>query len=254
MQDYFIPEMRYTYTYTSPASYMNPIRWETTLAESGNVVALYDMATGKKWNDKDKTMFKNPYSQFVKLETDFTKTWTLNAASTLVGHLNAGIIYAYGNSDWLPNSEMFYVGGANSIRAFPVRGIGPGKFPGLGNSTLSYLLQNGDIKLVGNLEYRRQLFGSLHGAVFLDVGNVWQIDDIEGIKEEYSGHFRFREFLKQMAVGTGIGIRYDLDFLILRLDWGVALHVPYDTGKSGFYNIDSFKNSHTLHFAIGYPF
>ena len=254
MQDYFIPEMRYTYTYNSPASYMNPIRWETTLAESGNVVALYDMATGKKWNDKDKKMFKNPYSQFVKLETDFTKTWTLNAASTLVGHLNAGIIYAYGNSNWLPNSEMFYVGGANSIRAFPVRGIGPGKFPGLGNSTLSYLLQNGDIKLVGNLEYRRQLFGSLHGAVFLDVGNVWQIDDIEGIKEEYSGHFRFSEFLKQMAVGTGIGIRYDLDFLILRLDWGVALHLPYETGKSGFYNIDSFKNSHTLHFAIGYPF
>ena len=254
MQDYFIPEMRYTYTYTSPASYMNPIRWETTLAESGNVVALYDMATGKKWNDKDKKMFKNPYSQFVKLETDFTKTWTLNAASTLVGHVNAGIIYAYGNSNWLPNSELFYVGGANSIRAFPVRGIGPGKFPGLGNSTLSYLLQNGDIKLVGNLEYRRQLFGSLHGAVFLDVGNVWQIDDIEGIKEEYSGHFRFSEFLKQMAVGTGIGIRYDLDFLILRLDWGVALHLPYETGKSGFYNIDSFKNSHTLHFAIGYPF
>ena len=254
MQDYFIPEMRYTYTYTSPASYMNPIRWETTLAESGNVVALYDMATGKKWNDKDKKMFKNPYSQFVKLETDFTKTWTLNAASTLVGHVNAGIIYAYGNSNWLPNSELFYVGGANSIRAFPVRGIGPGKFPGLGNSTLSYLLQNGDIKLVGNLEYRRRLFDSLHGALFLDVGNVWQIDDIEGIKEEYSGHFRFSEFLKQMAVGTGIGIRYDLDFLILRLDWGVALHLPYETGKSGFYNIDSFKNSHTLHFAIGYPF
>jgi outer membrane translocation and assembly module TamA len=129
MQDYFIPEMRYTYTYTSPSSYLHPIRWETTLAESGNGVALYDVLTGKSWNDKDKTMFKNPYSQFLKLETDFTKTWTFDAVSKLVGHINAGVIYSYGNSDWVPNSELFFVGGANSIRAFSVRGIGPGNFP-----------------------------------------------------------------------------------------------------------------------------
>ena len=258
MQDYFIPEMRYTYTYTSPSSYLHPIRWETTLSESGNGVALYDVLTGKKWNDKDKTMFKNPYSQFLKLETDFTKTWTLDAVSKLVGHINAGIIYAYGNSDWLPNSEMFFVGGANSIRAFSVRGIGPGNFPGVSQKSLSYMLQNGDVKFVCNLEYRRQLFGSLHGAVFLDAGNVWYLKDSWDTSDNpmagYTTQFQLQNLFKQMAVGTGIGIRYDMDFLVIRLDWGVALHYPFETGKSGFYNIERFKNSHTLHFAIGYPF
>ncbi len=258
MQDYFIPEMRYTYIYTSPSDYLNPIRWETTVSESGNVVALYDVITGKQWNDKNKTMFRNPYSQFVKLETDFTKTWTFDAASKLVGHVNAGVIYAYGNSNWLPNSEMFYVGGANSIRAFSVRAIGPGRFPGVSNRALSYMIQNGDIKIVCNLEYRRRLFDNLHGAFFIDAGNVWNTDDnYDGnasYQVGYTTKFQLKNFLNQMALGTGIGFRYDLDFLILRLDWGVALHVPYDTGKSGYYNIDRFKSSHTLHFAIGYPF
>lgn len=260
MQDYFIPEMRYTYTYTSPASLLHPIRWETTIAESGNVVALYDVLTGKKWNEKDKEMFKNPYSQFLKLETDFTKTWTLGSHSKLVGHVNAGVIYAYGNSDWLPNSEMFYVGGANSIRAFSVRGLGPGNFPGLNNKAMSYLMQNGDMKLVLNLEYRCQLFGNLHGAVFLDAGNIWNLEQdyelaqLVGSTSFSGGRFRLKDLPQQMALGTGIGIRYDLDFLIIRLDWGLGLHVPYDNGRSGYFNAHTFRRDQTLHFAIGYPF
>ena len=258
MQDYFIPEMRYTYTYNSPVNLLHPIRWEVTLAESANLVSLGYLAAGRSWNEKDKTMFKNPYSQFVKLETDFTKTWRLSDVSRLVGHVNAGFIYAYGNSDWLPNSEMFYVGGANSIRAFHVRGIGPGRFPGLKDKAVSYLLQNGDIKLVMNLEYRCRLFGKLHGALFLDSGNVWNFDEDyedEDAKTVFSDtKFTFKNFLNDLALGTGIGIRYDLDFLILRLDWGIGLHIPYDTGKSGYFNIDSFSRQQTLHFAIGYPF
>ena len=113
-----------------------------------------------------------------------------------------------------------------------------------------------DIKFVANLEYRRQLFGSLQGAVFLDAGNVWLLE--EELGDDLSGYgstlFKLKDVFRQMAVGTGIGLRYDLDFLILRLDWGVALHLPYETGKSGFYNVPEFKGSHTLHFAIGYPF
>ena len=259
MQDYFVPEMRYTYTYTSPSNYLHPIRWETTLVESGNGVALYDLATGKKWNDKEKEMFKNPYSQFLKIETDFTKTWTLDAASKLVGHINAGYIHVYGNSVWLPNSELFYVGGANSIRALNVRGAGPGAVRSFGNNAADYILRNGSIKFVCNLEYRRQFFGNLYGAVFLDAGNVWtppgkHFGDSTIDKVYEAGNFKWRNFFREQAVGTGLGIRYDLDFLIIRLDWGVALHVPYETSKSGFYNIERFKNSHTLHFAIGYPF
>jgi len=139
-----------------------------------------------------------------------------------------------------------------------VRGIGPGSFAGEGDKAHDYMMRNGEVKLVCNLEYRRQLFGNLHGALFLDAGNVWNTrsGDRGDERQAYSdsAKFRFSRFFREMAVGTGVGLRYDLDFLILRLDWGVALHVPYDTGKSGFYNVDRFANSHTLHFAIGYPF
>ena len=248
MQDYFIPEMRYTYTYTSPSTLRHPIRWETTIAESGNVVSLGYMIKGDSWNDKDKKLFKNPYSQFVKLETDFTKTWTLNSSTRLVAHLNGGYIWCFGNSTYAPNSELFYVGGANSIRAFSVRGVGPGDVESFGDRATDYLLRNGNMKILGNLELRQRLFGSLHGALFLDAGNVWITSG-----REY-GQFRMKNLLREMAVGTGVGIRYDLDFLILRLDWGIGLHMPYDTGKSGFFNLDSFKDCQTLHFAIGYPF
>ena len=261
MSNYFIPQMRYTYVYASPADKLNPIRWELTLSESGNLTSLAYMVAGKKWNEEDKELFKNPYAQFVKVETDFTKTWQLSQHSQLVGHLNAGLGICFGNSSDLPFSERFYIGGANSVRAYPLRSIGPGRFMGdyEGNRQLSYLLQNGDVKLQANLEYRQRLFGNLHGAVFLDAGNVWLRKDLEiGIddisimfKEAY---FHFSEFFKQMAVGTGVGLRYDLDFLILRLDWGIGLHVPYETTKSGFYNVDKFSRHQTLHFAIGYPF
>jgi outer membrane protein assembly factor BamA len=120
-------------------------------------------------------------------------------------------------------------------------------------------MQNGDIKFQANLEYRQRLFGNLHGAVFLDAGNVWRFKDFD-VNNEVLGvgdvncRFRFGEFFKEMALGTGVGLRYDLDFLILRIDWGVGLHVPYETSKSGFYNIDKFSRHQTLHFAIGYPF
>ncbi len=275
MSDYFIPKMRYTYTYVSPPSLHNPIRWETTVEESGNITALYDvLIQGNGWNQKDKTLFKNPYSQFLKIETDLTKTWTLSPQSKLVGHLNFGLMWSYGNSNSGPFSELFYAGGANSIRAFPVRSIGPGGFQGLGgNNQFSYLMQNGDTKLIMNLELRQRLFGSLYGAVFFDAGNVWSSEDwmihdedIYGDEEDLqefastwnaifsNTKIRLKNFFKQMATGTGVGLRYDLDFLVLRLDWGFGLHLPYDTGHSGYFNIRKFKDMHTLHIAIGYPF
>ena len=286
MGDYFIPKMRYTYTYTSPTTLRNPIRWETTIEEAGNVVSLYDMARGKSFNEKNKELYKNPYSQFVRMETDLTKTWSIGMESSLVGHINAGIMYCYGNSDETPFTEQFYVGGANSIRAFLVRDIGPGSFSDLGikDKQLFYLMRNGDMKLVMNLEYRTPLFGNLKGAIFLDAGNVWRLREFDiGTKEEWiaagsiidddgeeiSGEeayevmrdwtdgmtFKPSRFFNDIALGTGVGLRYDLGFLVVRLDWGFALHIPCDNGVSGyFFNVNRFKDLHTLNFAIGYPF
>lgn len=250
MQDVFIPKMRYTLTYSSAMHSHNPLVWETTLTESGNILSLGYMAAGNKWNTADKRLFNNPYAQFVKLETDISKTWTIDYKNTLVAHANAGLIYTYGNSLSAPYSEQFYVGGANSIRAFAVRSIGPGSYT-TDVSRLSYLDQTGDIKLQLNLEYRFNIFGDLYGATFIDAGNVWALRD-DGYRS--GAKFEFKNALKEMALGTGIGLRYDLEFLVLRLDWGIGLHVPYETGKSGFYNIPRFKDGQAIHLAVGYPF
>jgi len=277
MSDYFIPKMRYSYVFTKDT---HPLRWEVIIEEAGNFMALGDVVCGRSWNTKGKTLFKNPYAQFVRLETDFTKTWNFGNSRSLVAHVNAGAICSFGNStnNDTPFSELFYVGGANSIRAFTVRSIGPGSFIGVpGDKQLNYLIRNGDLKFVCNLEYRTRIFGNMHGALFIDAGNVWcwdkfKLDDFSGdpndeqARQEYEKDKQvFNEWFKgitldmpnlldQMALGTGVGIRYDLGFLVVRVDWGLALHAPYDTGKSGYLNISRFRDAHTLHLAIGYPF
>jgi outer membrane protein assembly factor BamA len=287
MEDRFIPKMRYTYTYTSPSSYRNPIRWETSVEEAGNVVSLYHRLGGHSFNEKNKTLFKTPYSQFVRVETDFTKTWSVGTYSSLVGHVNAGVLFSYGNSAESPFTEMFYAGGANSIRAFPVREVGPGQFTMAGqrNRQMSYLMRNGDLKFIANLEYRQPLVGNLHGAAFIDIGNTWHLrdPDYSDIAEEIDAvydtdperaidlvteldqiatwinlmKYKPSRFFEDIAVGTGIGLRYDLGFLVIRLDWGFVLHNPeinvYDD-HHGYFNFGKFKDMQTLHFAIGYPF
>lgn len=250
MSDLFIPKLKYTLTYTSPATQRHPIFWQVAVSESANLLSLGYMAFGNSWNKKDKEMFKNPYAQFLKLETDFTKTWRMDEHSQLVGHLSLGYAWAYGNSSYIPYTENFWVGGANSIRAFTVRSIGPGNY----RSSVKrwrFVEQIGNFKLQANLEYRPRLFGNLYGAVFLDAGNVW----ITGNNDyEENTKFKFSKLHDQMALGTGIGLRYNLDYFVVRLDWGIALHAPYDTGKSGYFNIPSLGDGNSIHFAIGYPF
>lgn len=251
MKDQFIPKLRYTYTYTSRARLRNPITFEATFSESANLLSGIYCLTGKGWSDKNKHILKNPYAQFLKLEADFTKKWRVGEKTDVVAHVNGGVIYAYGNSDESPYSEQFYVGGANSIRAFSVRSIGPGRYH-TDQAGASYLEQTGDIKFVANLEYRPHFFGSLYGAVFLDAGNVWAMKSNETRGAE--SVFKWNSIMKDMALATGVGIRYDLDFFVIRVDWGVGLHMPYDTGKSGFFNIRRFKDVQSIHLAVGYPF
>ena len=250
MRDQFVPKMSYTYTYRSPRRYRHPITWSTTISEAANILSLGYMAAGKGWNEKDKKMFKNPFAQFLKLETDFVKYWRITQDGTLVGHVNAGIIWSYGNAENAPYYEQFYIGGANSVRAFNVRSIGPGRYQPT-NSKYSYIDQTGDIKYLMNLEYRQKVWGDLYGALFLDAGNVWTLRN-----HGYSplGKFDVDKFFRQLAIGTGVGVRYDMGMFVIRVDWGIGLHVPYDTGKSGIYNIRRFKDAQSLHFAVGYPF
>lgn len=249
MADQFVPAMVFSYTYDNSSRNANsPTWWQTTVTESGNLISLAKIIGKQEWKQKDKTLFHNPYAQFMKLTTEYRRNFPVGEKSSLATRVMGGIIYTYGNSLVAPYNEQFYIGGANSIRAYTVRAVGPGGF----HSKNSYFLdQTGDMKLEANAEYRFNLMGNFNGAVFLDAGNVWLTRKDE---DRPNAEFKLKNALEQIAVGTGVGIRYDMEFLVLRLDLGVAIHNPYKTGKSGYYNIPRFKDSMSLHFAIGYPF
>ena len=257
LSDQFIPSVTYTFTYDN--SWMKKrIRtwWENSITSAGNVTSFIYMACGKGFNTRDKEFLGTPFAQFLKFTSEIRPLYQISEKQQLAGRFMAGVVWAYGNKTIAPYNEQFYVGGANSIRAFTIRSIGPGRFHPSENSSYSYVDETGDIKLEANLEYRFRMMsnlfgGNLNGAVFLDAGNVWLMRKDEA---RPGAEFTFSKFFDNWAVGTGIGIRYDLSFLILRLDWGIALHVPYETGKRGYYNIPNFKDGMGIHFAIGYPF
>ena len=176
LQNQFIPAMEYTYTYdnSSLRNVHNPIWWQTTFTSAGNLTSCIYRVFGEPFSKKDKNLLGAPFAQFLKLSTDFRYLWVIDRNNAVAARVAGGVIWTYGNSTVAPYSEQFYVGGANSIRAFTVRSIGPGGYHPE-KSTFSYLDQTGDIRLEANVEYRFRIYKDLHGAVFLDAGNVWLI-------------------------------------------------------------------------------
>ncbi len=253
MQDLFIPAMSYTYTYDDGQlrRRTNRFWWQSTITSAGNLISLTGTIFGKKLNE-ERTLIGSKMAQFMKLTSEARYTWNIDRNQSIATRLFGGIAYAYGANDVVPYTEQFFIGGANSIRAFTVRTIGPGSYAPEQISRYSYLDRTGDIKMEANVEYRFRIIKDLHGAVFLDAGNVWLIRDKDN--EYPGGKFTLKDLGSNIALGTGAGLRYDLTFLVIRVDCGVALHVPYDTGKSGYYNVRKFKEGIGWHLAIGYPF
>lgn len=253
LQNQFIPVMEYTFTYdnASERDKRTPIWWQTTVASAGNVTSLVYWIAGKSVSEKGKKMLGVPFAQYLKLNTEFRYNYRISKGQSLATRVTAGIIRAYGNAATAPYTEQFYVGGANSLRAFSTRSIGPGGYVPSDDKRYAYINHVGDVRLEANAEYRFHLIADLHGALFLDAGNVWLLRNDSA---RPGGKLTLRDLPKQIALGTGVGLRYDLDFLVFRLDLGIALHDPYDTGKSGYYNIPKFSDGLALHFAIGYPF
>lgn len=249
MRDQFIPSIGYIFSYSSSSKHRNPLMIQLTAKEAGNVFSGIYALAGKKFSNHNKKMFGSPFAQFLKTTAEVRYSIPLTKDLTLATRFFGGVVWAYGNSAYAPYAEQFYVGGANSIRGFTVRSIGPGRFRST-DSKYAYIDQTGDIKLEANAELRAHLFGSLYGAVFLDAGNVWLMKaDPARPDAELSA-----KTLKNIALGTGIGLRYDLDFLVLRFDVGIGLHAPYETSNRGFYNLERFKDGLNFHLAIGYPF
>ena len=250
--DQFIPSMNYTFTYDNARLKRDyQLWWENSITSAGNVTSLLYAALGKDFSEKNKKLLGTPFAQFLKLTSEVRALFKVGEKQHIAARLMGGVLWSYGNQTIAPYSEQFYIGGANSLRAFTVRSLGPGTYNPGKNTKYGYLDQTGDIKLEANVEYRFPIFGDLYGATFLDAGNVWLMRKDES---RPGGELTLKNFAKSIALNTGVGVRYDLTFLVIRLDMGIALHVPYETGKSGYYNIPKFKDGLGLHFAIGYPF
>ncbi len=248
MRDQFVPSMSYTFSWAGTPRH--PSALTVSFKEASALVSSIYAICGDSYSKEGKKLLGVPYAQFVKTTLQYTRQFPLTKRSLIATRAFGGVVYSYGNAKAAPYSELFSVGGANSIRAFGMRTIGPGAYHPE-KSQYSYVDQMGDFKLEVNAEYRFPIVGKLQGATFLDAGNVWLLRDSEN---QPGGKFTFKDFGKQIALGTGVGIRYDLDFLVIRFDLGIGIHAPYDTGKRGYYNMPSFGKSLGYHFAIGYPF
>lgn len=248
----FVPSINYTYTFdkTYGATGNRRFYWQNSVTSAGNILAGVLRAFGEK---QPQHLFGNRFSQFVKEVSEVKFYHRLGRKNNwLAMRLLIGVGYAYGNSEVMPYSEQFYIGGANSIRAFTVRSLGPGSYRPPKGDRNGYLDQTGDFKLEANIEYRFGILGKLNGALFLDAGNIWLL---KKDPERPGAELKWKGLLNEIALGTGFGLRYDISYLVIRADLGIGLHTPYpNPDKKGYYNISSFGDGLGFHLAIGYPF
>jgi outer membrane protein insertion porin family len=256
-QTTLIPGSSYDYVYNRRDKFdpVNQIYFKGSIESAGNLLSLFV----KPQNGSSQAeIFGTPFAQFTKLTADVRKYWSLGKSGSIATKLLVGAGFAYGNSAELPYSRQFSVGGANSIRAFRLRTLGPGEFQS-SSSNNQFIDQTGDIKIESSVEYRFPIVGFFKGAVFLDAGNVWLYDSDEPTKQ--NGVFLFDTFINQIAVGTGIGLRFDIDFLVLRLDTAFPLRDIQSDGKFAWVikDIKPFNGSWhgknvIFNLGIGYPF
>lgn len=223
----------------------------SNISTAGNLLYGISNAIGqKKSDDGQYHIFNIAYSQYVKGDFDFTYNQYINKNMRLVFHGGIGVAFPYGNASIIPYEERYFSGGANSVRGWAVRTLGPGRYANSGS--VDYMNQSGDIRLDLNAELRFKLFWKIYGALFVDAGNIWTIKDYE---EQSGGYFQFSTFYKEIACSYGIGIRADFDYFVIRLDMGVKLYEPSGTTTSERWRTDlTWQNDFALHFAIGYPF
>ena len=198
------------------------------------------------------TFINIAYAQYVKFDVDFTRLFQFDQRNSLAFHVGFGVAYPYGNSTILPFEKRYFAGGANSVRGWRVRELGPGSFKGT-DGRIDFINQTGDMKLDLNLEYRTFLGWKLHGAAFIDAGNIWTL---RSYAEQPGGQFKFDKFYQQIAVAYGLGLRLNFDYFILRFDVGMkAINPAYETSRDHYPLVHpNFKRDFAFHFAVGLPF
>lgn len=256
-EDRFIVRTGYSYIYNSAGKALmnnsgigNSYTIRLNFESAGNLLYAVAKLGGMKKNASGEyTLLNIPFAQYLKGDFDFAKNLAIDNRNSLAFHFGAGIAIPYGNATMLPFEKRYFSGGANSVRGWSVRDLGPGSFPGDNN----FMNQSGDIKLDASIEYRTRLFWKFRGALFMDAGNIWTIRDY---KDQPGGQFEFNKFYKQIAVAYGLGLRLDLDFFVLRFDGGMkAINPAYEKKKDRYPIIHpKFSRDFAFHFAVGYPF
>ena len=217
---------------------------------AGNLLyGISNMIGQSKENGTYKVVGIN-YSQYVKLDADYSYTHSFNPKSSIAFHVGAGAAVPYGNSKVLPFEKRFYAGGANSVRGWGVRTLGPGSYFAT-NSVNSFIYQCGDIRLDLNVEYRAKLFWVLELGAFIDAGNIWTIKEYE---DQPGGVFKFNKFYEQIALSYGLGIRMDFTYFLLRLDMGMKAHNPASGQERWPLIHPNWNRDSAFHFSVGYPF
>lgn len=251
----FGPTYSYTYTNTMEKRRKNTFYFKASLDLAGNIAGLATGANLKK-GDTIK-VFDVPFSQFIKIENEFRHYLKLGGEKQLASRIIVGAGFSYGNSNEMPFIKQFFNGGTNSIRAFRARSIGPGSFNGTTTTTSFLADQSGDLKLEFNTEYRAKIYDILKGALFVDAGNIWLLND----NPDKPGAQFSKNFVKELAVGVGAGLRFDFSFLVLRTDLAFPIRKPYlQEGQRWVLDQVSFGNSTwrkenlVFNLAIGYPF
>lgn len=259
-EDHFIMRMGYTYYHTNrriPTAEINAFAMQPqvntlriSVETAGNLLYGLSNLFSRNSGSQVHKIFGIQYSQYVKGEFDYTVTRNFNSRNALAFHVGFGIAYPYGNSSMVPFEKRFYAGGANGVRGWGVRTLGPGCFDAH-NSVTDFINQSGDINLILSMEYRAKLFWVFEGALFIDAGNIWTIHNYPN---QPGGMFKFNQFYKQLAASYGIGLRMDFTYFLLRFDLGIKAHNPAMNQEPWPLLHPKWGRDANFHFSVGYPF
>lgn len=259
-EDLFIVKTGYSFTYNSLKTvtgnglyHTNGFQIRFNVETAGNVLyGLSSLFKAQRATDGQYSLFDIAYSQYAKIDFDYAKSFVIDDRNSIALHAAVGVGIPYGNSTILPYEKRYFAGGANSVRGWGVRELGPGSYVG-NDGNIDYINQTGNVKLDLSVEYRSHLFWKIHGAAFIDAGNIW---NTRNYTDQEGGLFKFNRFYKQIAVAYGLGLRLNLDYFIIRLDGGMKAINPAVESGSGHYPIlhPNFSRDFAFHFAVGLPF
>lgn len=260
-EDHFIVRMGYTYHFTNKRVPTSSVRgkssWQpfvytvrAAAETAGNLLYAISSLDGQRRHDGVYSVFGIAYSQYAKAEVDYSMARYFGPRHSLAFHVGAGVGVPYGNSRVLPFEKRFYAGGANGVRGWGVRTLGPGCYDSRNNVT-DFINQCGDIRLDLSLEYRMKLFWVLEGALFADAGNIWTIHNYEN---QPGGMFHFDTFWRQIAMAYGAGLRLDFEYFLVRLDLGMKAYNPAMDQQRWPIIHPRWHRDATVHFSVGYPF